>query len=50
VGARESGESTMILAVPVCWAFVPMVPAFALLALNGLHTKLTHLRLAGTEP
>jgi TRAP-type C4-dicarboxylate transport system permease small subunit len=44
--ARESGESTMILSVPVWWAFVPMVPSFALLALTGLHAAWGCLREA----
>lgn len=43
---RESEEATMILAVPVWWAFVSMVPSFALLALTGLHTAWGYLREA----
>lgn len=44
VSAQQSEESTMILGVPVWWAFVPMVPAFALLTLTGLHSAWAYFR------
>jgi TRAP-type C4-dicarboxylate transport system permease small subunit len=44
ISLRESGESSMLLAVPTWYAYVPMVPAFVLLALAGLHTAWTELR------
>lgn len=41
---RATGEGTMILGVPIWWTFVPMVPAFALLALAGLYTSIRDFR------
>lgn len=42
--ARASDESTMILGVPIWWAYVPMVPSFALLAATGLYAAKVSLR------
>jgi TRAP-type C4-dicarboxylate transport system permease small subunit len=38
VDSRASGEATMILGVPIWWAYAPMIPSFALLAVCGLYT------------
>ena len=38
VDARASGESSMLLGVPIWLAYVPMVPSFALLAIAGCYT------------
>lgn len=46
IGLKDSGESSMLLAVPIWYAYVPMVPAFALLALAGLHTAWVEWRKA----
>lgn len=35
---RRYGEASMVLALPVWWAYVPLVPAFGLLGLTALHT------------
>jgi len=37
------GETTMILGVPIWWAFVATVPSMALLALTAAYTTWTHL-------
>jgi TRAP-type C4-dicarboxylate transport system permease small subunit len=41
---RGSGETSMILGVPLWWGYAPMVPCFGLLALAGLYTAWTDLR------
>ena len=33
---REYGESSMVLALPVWWGYVPLVPSFVLLGLAAL--------------
>lgn len=38
ISARASGESSMLLGVPIWLAYVPIVPSFALLAIAGCHT------------
>ena len=43
LNVRENQETTMILAVPVWYAYAPMVPAFALLAVTGCYTAWQHL-------
>lgn len=42
--ARASSESTMILGVPIWWAYAPMVPSFGLLAAAGLYAAKASLR------
>ncbi|MBI3140811.1 MAG: TRAP transporter small permease [Rhodocyclales bacterium] len=42
--SRASGEATMILGVPIWWAYVPMIPSFALLAVAGLYTAMDEWR------
>lgn len=42
--ARASGESSMLLGVPIWLAYVPMVPSFALLALAGCYTAWADFR------
>lgn len=43
LNVRANQETTMILAVPVWYAYAPMVPAFALLAVTGCYTAWQHL-------
>ncbi|GAB4399014.1 MAG: hypothetical protein OHK0048_11730 [Rhodoferax sp.] len=43
---RASGETSMILGLPVWWAQMLMVPGFALLALAGFYMMVWHWRLA----
>ncbi len=38
VDAHASGESSMLIGVPIWLAYVPMVPSFALLAIAGCYT------------
>jgi TRAP-type C4-dicarboxylate transport system permease small subunit len=38
ISARASGESSMLLGVPIWLAYVPIVPSFALLAIAGCYT------------
>lgn len=40
---REYGETSMVLALPVWWGYVPSVPAFALLGITALYTFWQHL-------
>lgn len=35
---RANFDASMLLNIPTWWAYVPLVPAFALLALTALHT------------
>lgn len=35
---REYGETSMVIALPIWWGYVPVVPAFALLGCVALHT------------
>lgn len=37
IGLKDSGETTMLLAVPVWYAYALMTPSFALLAATGLY-------------
>lgn len=34
----EFGEASMVIALPIWWGYVPVVPAFILLGLTALHT------------
>ncbi len=45
--SRASGEASMILNVPIWWAYAPMIPSFLLLALAGLYTAWDHWRRVG---
>lgn len=36
--AREYGETSMVISLPVWWGYVPVVPALALLGVTALHT------------
>ncbi|TVT58662.1 MAG: TRAP transporter small permease [Azoarcus sp. PHD] len=35
---REYGETSMVIALPVWWGYVPVAPSFALLGIAALHT------------
>ncbi|AWI81403.1 MAG: TRAP transporter small permease [Betaproteobacteria bacterium HGW-Betaproteobacteria-13] len=35
---REYGETSMVIALPVWWGYIPVAPAFALLGLAALYT------------
>lgn len=35
---REYGEASMVLALPIWWGYVPVVPALALLGITALYT------------
>jgi TRAP-type C4-dicarboxylate transport system permease small subunit len=52
VSVREAGESSMLMGVPIWWAYAGMVPGLALAAVAGVVTALEHLRYAagGTAP
>lgn len=41
---REFGDASMVIALPVWWGYVPVVPAFVLLGLAALHTCSCELR------
>lgn len=41
---REFGEASMVIALPVWWGYVPVVPAFVLLGLAALYTGSRELR------
>ena len=43
---RDYGETTMVLAIPTWWAYVPMVSSFALLGVVALHRAVGLLRAA----
>lgn len=44
VSLRQAAESTMLLGVPVWYAYALMLPSFALLSLAGLHTAWSEFR------
>jgi len=35
---REYGETSMVIALPIWWGYVPVVPSFVLLGVAALHT------------
>lgn len=39
----EFGEASMVIALPIWWGYVPVVPAFILLGLTALHTFFNEL-------
>lgn len=41
---REYGETSMVIALPIWWGYVPVVPAFVLLGLTALLTLFHELR------
>ena len=41
---REYEESTMILALPVWWGYIPVIPSFVLLGIAALYTFIEHVR------
>jgi len=41
---REYGETSMVIALPVWWGYVPVAPSFALLGIAALHTFIDELR------
>ncbi len=43
---RQYGETTMVLAIPTWYAYVPMVPSFALLGIIALYRAAVFLRAA----
>jgi len=47
---RESGETTMVLAIPTWCAFVPMIPSFLLLGAVALYRAVAHARNAWSNP
>lgn len=40
---REYGETSMVIALPVWWGYVPVVPSFALLGVAALYTFVLEL-------
>ncbi|WP_313072527.1 TRAP transporter small permease [Melaminivora sp.] len=40
--AREFGETSMVISIPVWWGYVPVVPALVLLGITALHTMRLH--------
>lgn len=47
LSVREAGETSMILALPLWWAQILMVPGFALLLAAGLYRAFWHWQQAG---
>jgi TRAP-type C4-dicarboxylate transport system permease small subunit len=43
VSLKEAGESSMLLGIPIWYAYVAMLPVFALLAATALYTAYSHL-------
>lgn len=41
---REYEETSMVLALPIWWGYVPVVPAFVLLGVTALHTAYQEFR------
>jgi TRAP-type C4-dicarboxylate transport system permease small subunit len=41
---REYGETSMVIALPVWWGYVPVAPSFVLLGIAALHTFVLDLR------
>lgn len=37
LGLREAGETTMVLGIPIWYAYAPMIPSFLLLGVVALH-------------
>lgn len=35
---REFGEASMVLNLPIWWGYIPVVPAFVVLGVTGLHS------------
>lgn len=40
---HEYGEASMVIALPIWWGYVPVVPAFVLLGITALHTMYKEL-------
>jgi TRAP-type C4-dicarboxylate transport system permease small subunit len=40
---REYGETSMVIALPVWWGYVPVVPSFVLLGIAALHTLVSEV-------
>lgn len=46
---REYGETSMVLAMPVWWGYVPLAPSFALLGVTALMTLTQDLCASGDD-
>ncbi len=44
---REYGEASMVIALPIWWGYIPVVPAFVLLGIAALYTFTLELRGEG---
>jgi len=49
VDMREYGETSMVIALPVWWGYVPVAPAFALLGIAALQTFVRELAGEGHQ-
>ncbi len=49
---REYGETSMVIALPIWWGYIPVVPAFVLLGIAALYSFSHELRgdMAAQEP
>jgi TRAP-type C4-dicarboxylate transport system permease small subunit len=48
IGLREAGETTMVLGIPIWYAYAPMIPSFLLLGAVAAHRAARQAHMAWT--